>query len=304
MREPAGPCGRQNGYGVPAFNVNNAREQVQPVMEAAKATASAPFIMQASCRVPRKYAGEGYLEAVRSRAAVVLYARKSPVVMHQDQRPKPRCVSRRHQFGLQLGHDGRQALWKPMAKPSPATMQPRGDQESGRQWPHKSGITAEGEFGLLRVFWKPCKATKKTAMDPCRHDRDQLSTDPEQAADFAQAPPQLDALAIAIGTSHGAYKFTRKPTGDIFAIDRIASHSQTHPQHPFGSYDSSSVPQDLLEIIRKYGGDIKGNLRRTVGREFRRPSGLASAKSTSTPTSGLAMTAARSQVHACKPPRS
>jgi fructose-bisphosphate aldolase, class II len=121
---------------------------------------------------------------------------------------------------------------------------------------HKVGVTVEGELGCLgsletmRGDKEDGHGTESTMT------RDQLLTDPEQAADFVKKT-QLDALAIAIGTSHGAYKFTRKPTGDILAIDRIKEINRRIPNTHLVMHGSSSVPQELLAIIRQYGGNMK-----------------------------------------------
>ena len=121
---------------------------------------------------------------------------------------------------------------------------------------HALGVSVEGELGCLgsletmRGDKEDGHGTESTMT------RDQLLTDPDQAADFVKKT-QLDALAIAIGTSHGAYKFTRKPTGDILAIERIKQIHRRIPNTHLVMHGSSSVPQDLLAEIRKYGGDMK-----------------------------------------------
>ena len=121
---------------------------------------------------------------------------------------------------------------------------------------HALGVTVEGELGCLGSL-ETMRGDKEDGHGTeATMTREQLLTDPEQAADFVKKT-QLDALAIAIGTSHGAYKFSRKPTGDILAIDRIKEIHRAHPEHPSGDARLSSVPQDLLEIIRQHGGKMK-----------------------------------------------
>jgi fructose-bisphosphate aldolase class II len=121
---------------------------------------------------------------------------------------------------------------------------------------HKLGVTVEGELGCLGSL-ETMKGDKEDGHGTdATMTREQLLTDPEQAADFVKKT-QLDALAIAIGTSHGAYKFTRKPTGDILAIDRIKEIHRRIPNTHLVMHGSSSVPQDLLEIIRQHGGKMK-----------------------------------------------
>ena len=121
---------------------------------------------------------------------------------------------------------------------------------------HKVGVTVEGELGCLGSL-ETMKGDKEDGHGTdATMTREQLLTDPEQAADFVKRT-QIDALAIAIGTSHGAYKFTRKPTGDILAIDRIKEIHRRIPNTHLVMHGSSSVPQELLAIIRQYGGNMK-----------------------------------------------
>jgi fructose-bisphosphate aldolase class II len=121
---------------------------------------------------------------------------------------------------------------------------------------HATGVTVEGELGCLGSL-ETMRGDKEDGHGTeATMTRDQLLTDPEQAADFVKRT-QLDALAIAIGTSHGAYKFTRKPTGDILAIDRIKEINKRIPNTHLVMHGSSSVPQEILAEIRRYGGNIK-----------------------------------------------
>jgi fructose-bisphosphate aldolase class II len=239
----------ENGYGIPAFNVNNL-EQVQAIMEAAKET-GAPVIMQASAGA-RKYAGEAFLKHL-IQAAVETYP-DIPVVMHQDHGQSPDVCAGAMKLGLSsVMMDGSlQADGKTIASYDYNLDVTRKVVDMA----HKLGVTVEGELGCLgsletmRGDKEDGHGTESTMT------RDQLLTDPEQAADFVRNT-QLDALAIAIGTSHGAYKFTHKPTGDILAIDRIKEIHTRIPNTHLVMHGSSAVPQDLLAVIRQYGGNMK-----------------------------------------------
>jgi len=124
------------------------------------------------------------------------------------------------------------------------------------QLAHKVGVTVEGELGCLGSLETGMAGEEDGIGAEGVLDHSALLTDPEEAAQFVKAT-QLDALAIAIGTSHGAYKFTRKPTGDILSIKRVKEIHARLPNTHLVMHGSSSVPQDLLEIIRKYGGNMK-----------------------------------------------
>ena len=238
-----------HGYGIPAFNVNNL-EQVQAIMEAANEV-GAPVIMQASAGA-RKYAGEAFLKHL-IQAAIESYPH-IPVVMHQDHGQSPAVC----QGAINLGFssvmmDGSlEADGKTIAS---YEYNLRVTQEVVAM-AHKLGITVEGELGCLGSL-ETMKGDKEDGHGTdATMTREQLLTDPEQAADFVKQT-QLDALAIAIGTSHGAYKFSRKPTGDILAIDRIQAIHKRIPNTHLVMHGSSSVPQDLLAKIRQFGGDMK-----------------------------------------------
>jgi fructose-bisphosphate aldolase, class II len=239
----------ENGYGVPAFNANN-MEQIQAVMEAAQETNS-PVILQASAGA-RKYAGEPYLRHL------VLAAIEShpdlPVVLHQDHGATPAVCQQSIRSGFSsvmmdgsLREDAR----------TPASYEY--NVEVTRrvcEMAHAVGVSVEGELGCLGSL-ETLEAGEEDGVGAAgKLSHDMLLTDPAQAADFV-AKTGVDALAIAIGTSHGAYKFSRKPTGDILAIDRIAAVHAQVPQTHLVMHGSSSVPQEWLEIIRLYGGDIK-----------------------------------------------
>ena len=239
----------ENGYGIPAFNVNNL-EQVQAVMAAADETGS-PVILQASAGA-RKYAGESFIKHLIL-AAVEAYPH-IPLVMHQDHGQSPAIC----QGAIDLGFssvmmDGSlEADGKTIASYEYNVEVTRKVVEMA----HKVGVTVEGELGCLGSLETMQGDKEDGHGTDAVMTREQMLTDPEQAADFVQRT-QLDALAIAIGTSHGAYKFSRKPTGDILAIDRVQAIHERIPNTHLVMHGSSSVPQDLLAIINQYGGNMK-----------------------------------------------
>lgn len=239
----------ENGYGLPAFNVNNL-EQVQAIMEAASETDS-PVIMQASAGA-RKYAGETFLKYL-IQAAVDAYPH-IPVVMHQDHGQSPAVCESAMKLGFSsVMMDGSlQADGK-----SIATYEYNVDvTRTVVKMAHAAGVSVEGELGCLGSL-ETMKGDKEDGHGAeGTMTREQLLTDPDQAADFIKQTG-ADALAIAIGTSHGAYKFTRKPTGDILAIDRIKAIHARIPNTHLVMHGSSSVPQELLQIIRENGGEMK-----------------------------------------------
>ena len=239
----------ENGYGIPAFNVNNL-EQVQAIMEAA-AEVNAPVIMQASAGA-RKYAGEKFL-AHLIQAAIESYP-AIPIAMHQDHGASPAvCES-----AIRLGFSS--VMMDGSLKEDGKTV---ADYEYNCQvtrrvvdMAHRLGVSVEGELGCLGSL-ETMRGDKEDGHGAeITMTKEMLLTDPDQAADFVKRT-QLDALAIAIGTSHGAYKFTRKPTGDILAIERIKEINRRIPNTHLVMHGSSSVPQDLLEEIRRFGGQMK-----------------------------------------------
>lgn len=239
----------ENGYGIPAFNINNL-EQVQAIMEAAKEL-DAPVIMQASAGA-RKYAGELFLRNLIS-AALESYP-NLPLVMHQDHGQSPEVCQSAMNLGFSsVMMDGSlQADGKTIASYEYNIEVTRKVVDLA----HTIGVTVEGELGCLGSL-ETMKGDKEDGHGTeSTMTMEQLLTDPEQAADFVKRT-QLDALAIAIGTSHGAYKFTRKPTGDILAIERIKQIHKRIPNTHLVMHGSSSVPQDLLAQIRQYGGEMK-----------------------------------------------
>ena len=239
----------ENGYGIPAFNVNNL-EQVQAVMAAADET-GAPVILQASAGA-RKYAGEAFIKHLIL-AAVEAYPH-IPLVMHQDHGQSPEICKGAIDLGFSsVMMDGSlEADGKTIASYEYNVEVTRKVVEMA----HKVGVTVEGELGCLGSLETMQGDKEDGHGTDAVMTREQLLTDPEQAADFVKRT-QLDALAIAIGTSHGAYKFSRKPTGDILAIDRVQAIHERLPNTHLVMHGSSSVPQDLLAIINQYGGDMK-----------------------------------------------
>jgi fructose-bisphosphate aldolase class II len=236
-------------YGVPAFNVNNL-EQILAIMEAAQETQS-PVILQASAGA-RKYAGEAYLRhmvlaAVEAHPAI-------PVVLHQDHGVSAAVCQQSIRSGFtsvmmdgSLEDDGK----------TPASYEYNVNvTRKVAEFAQAIGVSVEGELGCLGSLETGEAGDEDGSGAEGTLSHDMLLTDPAQAKDFV-AQTGVDALAIAIGTSHGAYKFTRKPTGDILAIDRIAQIHAAIPSTHLVMHGSSSVPQEWLEIIRRYGGDMK-----------------------------------------------
>lgn len=238
----------ENGYGMPAFNVNN-MEQVHAIMQAADATDS-PVIMQGSAGA-RSYAGEPFLRHLIT-AAVEMYPH-IPVAMHQDHGGEPAVCLRSIQSGFtSVMMDG--SLMSDMKTPS--TYEYNVDvTKQVVTMAHAGGVSVEGELGCLGSLESGMAGEEDGSGAEGKLSRDQLLTDPEQAADFVKQTG-VDALAIAIGTSHGAYKFTRPPTGDILAIDRVKEIHARIPDTHLVMHGSSSVPQDWLAIINNYGGDM------------------------------------------------
>ncbi|HET7776080.1 MAG TPA: class II fructose-bisphosphate aldolase [Azospira sp.] len=239
----------ENGYGLPAFNVNN-MEQVWAIMEAANEL-NAPVIMQASAGA-RKYAGEAFLRH-QILAALEAYPH-IPVVMHQDHGQSPAvCMAAIKSGFSSVMMDG--SLQEDGKSVASYDYNVAVTQEVVK-FSHAIGVSVEAELGVLGSL-ETMKADKEDGHGAEGHmTREDLLTDPDQAADFV-ARTNCDALAIAIGTSHGAYKFTKKPTGDILAIDRIKEIHARIPNTHLVMHGSSSVPQELLAEIRQFGGDMK-----------------------------------------------
>ncbi len=239
----------EHGYGLPAFNVNNL-EQVQAVMTAADEV-GAPVILQASAGA-RKYAGESFIKHL-IQAATEAYPH-IPMVMHQDHGTSPKVCAGAIELGFgSVMMDG--SLREDGKTPSDFAY----NVDVTRQvvaMAHQVGVTVEGELGCLGSLETLTAGKEDGIGAEGKLDHSALLTDPEEAAQFVKAT-QLDALAIAIGTSHGAYKFTREPTGDILAIGRVKEIHARIPNTHLVMHGSSSVPQDLLAIINQYGGKMK-----------------------------------------------
>lgn len=239
----------EHNYGLPAFNVNNL-EQVQAIMAAADEV-GAPVIMQASAGA-RKYAGEAFLRHLIS-AAIESYPH-IPVVMHQDHGQSPAvCMAAiRSGFSSVMMDGSLMADGKSVASYEYNVTVSR----EVVKFAHAIGITVEAELGVLGSLETMTGDKEDGHGAEGTMTREQLLTDVDQAADFVEKT-QCDALAIAIGTSHGAYKFSRKPTGDILAIDRIKEIHSRIPNTHLVMHGSSSVPQELLAEIRQFGGAMK-----------------------------------------------
>jgi fructose-bisphosphate aldolase class II len=238
----------ENGYGVPAFNVNNL-EQIRAIMMAADQTDS-PVIVQASAGA-RKYAGAPFLRHLI--LAAIEEWPHIPVCMHQDHGGSPTVCQRSIQLGFSsvmmdgsLGEDGK----TPMSYEYNVEVTKRTVEMA-----HGCGVSVEGELGVLGSLETGQAGEEDGVGAEGILTHDQMLTDPEEAADFVKKT-QVDALAIACGTSHGAYKFTRPPTDDILAIERIKEIHKRIPNTHLVMHGSSSVPQDWLEIINEFGGEI------------------------------------------------
>ena len=238
----------EHEFGVPAFNVNNL-EQTRAIMEAAEAC-DAPVIMQASAGA-RKYAGAPFLRALMQAAETEFPS--IPIVVHQDHGTSPAVCQRSIQLGFtsvmmdgSLGEDGK----TPMDYDYNAHVTKRVVDIA-----HACGVSVEGEIGCLGSL-ETGEAGEEDGIGAAgKLTHDQLLTDPDEAQQFVQ-DTGVDALAIACGTSHGAYKFTRPPTGDILAIDRIKAIHAKIPSTHLVMHGSSAVPQDWLAIINEFGGEI------------------------------------------------
>ncbi len=239
----------ENVYGVPAFNVNNL-EQVQAIMEAATDTDS-PVILQASAGA-RKYAGEEFLQHLIL-GAIEQYP-DIPVVMHQDHGASPSvCIQ-----AMQLGFSSVMMDGSLLADgKTPSSYEYNLDvTKKVVDMAHAIGVSVEGELGCLGSLETGQGGEEDGQGFEGTLSMNQLLTDPNQAQDFVKHSG-VDALAIAIGTSHGAYKFSRKPTGDILAIEQVKKIHAAIPNTHLVMHGSSSVPQEWLKIIRDNGGIIK-----------------------------------------------
>ncbi len=235
-------------YGVPAFNVNN-MEQIRAIMEAADQTDS-PVIVQGSAGA-RKYAGAPFLRHLI--LAAIEEFPHIPVVMHQDHGTSPSVCQRSIQLGFSsVMMDG--SLMEDGKTPSSYEYNVEVTKRSV-EMAHACGVSVEGELGCLGSLETGEAGEEDGIGAEGILTIDQMLTDPEEAADFV-AKTQVDALAIAIGTSHGAYKFTRPPTGDVLAISRVKEIHKRLPNTHLVMHGSSSVPQEWLKVINEFGGDM------------------------------------------------
>ncbi|MEK7758566.1 MAG: class II fructose-bisphosphate aldolase, partial [Pseudomonadota bacterium] len=238
----------EHTYGLPAFNVNN-MEQVKAIMEAADAIDS-PVILQGSAGA-RSYAGEPFLRHLIL-AAIEMYPH-IPICMHQDHGASPGICFRSIQSGFSsvmmdgsLKEDGK----------TPASYDYNVDvTRKVTEIAHAAGVSVEGELGCLGSLESGKAGEEDGHGAEGTLDHSQLLTDPNEAADFV-SKTKVDALAIAIGTSHGAYKFTKKPTGKVLRIDRVKEIHARIPNVHLVMHGSSSVPEDWLAIINSFGGDM------------------------------------------------
>ena len=238
----------EHGYGLPAFNVNN-MEQVKAIMEAA-AAADSPVILQGSAGA-RSYAGEPFLRHLIL-GAIEMYP-QIPICMHQDHGASPGICFRSVQSGFSsvmmdgsLKEDGK----------TPSSYEYNVDvTRKAAELAHACGVSVEGELGCLGSLESGKAGEEDGHGAEGKLDHSQLLTDPNEAADFV-AKTKVDALAIAIGTSHGAYKFTQKPTGKVLRIDRVKEIHKRIPNVHLVMHGSSSVPEARLQIINSFGGDM------------------------------------------------
>ncbi|WP_298442461.1 class II fructose-bisphosphate aldolase [uncultured Ferrimonas sp.] len=238
----------EHSYGVPAFNVNNL-EQMRAIMQAAEQTDS-PVIVQASAGA-RKYARPQFLKYLMN-AALEQYP-DVPVCIHQDHGTSPDVCQRSIQMGFSsVMMDG--SLRADGKTPADYGYNVQVTQRTVA-FAHACGVSVEGEIGCLGSLETGMAGEEDGVGAEGVLSHDQLLTDPEEAARFVAAT-KVDALAIAIGTSHGAYKFSKKPTGEVLRMDRIKEIHARIPDTHLVMHGSSSVPQEWLEIINQYGGEI------------------------------------------------
>ncbi len=238
----------ENNYGLPAFNVNNL-EQIRAIMEAADKTNS-PVIVQASAGA-RKYAGPPFLQHLI--LAAIDEFPHLPICMHLDHGASLPICQRSIQYGFSsVMMDG--SLMEDQKTPSTYEY----NVEVTRrvvEISHACGVSVEGELGCIGSLESKTAAKEDGAGAEGKLTRDMLLTDPNQAAEFVKAT-KVDALAIAIGTSHGAYKFTKPPTGEVLSIERVKEIHKRIPNTHLVMHGSSAVPQDWLKIINEFGGEI------------------------------------------------
>ena len=235
-------------FAIPAFNVSN-MEQVQAIMQAADACDS-PVIMQGSAGANR-YAGEVFLRHLIL-AAVEQYPH-IPVVMHRDHAPTPDICAQAIQSGFSsVMMDG--SLLDDMKTPASFEYNVNVTATVVKM-AHACGVSVEGEIGCLGSLENKLANASAAEKSSAQVEHSRLLTDPDEAVEFVKQT-QVDALAVAIGTSHGAYKFSKPPTGEVLVISRLKTLQQRLPNTHFVMHGSSSVPQDWLKIINEFGGEI------------------------------------------------
>ena len=238
----------EHGYGIPAYNANNL-EQVQAVMKAA-AKVDSPVIIQASAGA-WKYAGPSFIRHLI--LAAVEQWPELPICLHQDHGASPSVCQRSIQLGFtSVMMDG--SLGPDMKTPMDFDYNADVTRTTVNM-AHACGVSVEGELGCLGSLETGIAGEEDGSGAEGILTREQLLTSPEEAREFVKQT-QVDALAIAIGTSHGAYKFTRPPTGDVLAIEQIKAIHKMIPDTHLVMHGSSSVPQDWLQIINEHGGDL------------------------------------------------
>jgi fructose-bisphosphate aldolase class II len=238
----------EHTYGIPAFNVNNL-EQIRAVMEAASLTQS-PVIVQASAGA-RQYAGPTFIQHL------ILAALEEfphiPLCMHQDHGASPAVCTQSMDLGFSsVMMDG--SLKEDMKTPSDYDYNVGVTAEVVRA-AHARGVSVEGELGCLGSLESGLAAEEDGSGAEGQLTKEMLLTDPDEAARFVRAT-KVDALAIAIGTSHGAYKFSRPPTGEVLAMDRVRAIHARIPDTHLVMHGSSSVPKELIDLINRFGGEI------------------------------------------------
>tara|TARA_B110000211_G_scaffold3236_1_gene3837 strand:+ start:23 stop:1063 length:1041 start_codon:yes stop_codon:yes gene_type:complete len=238
----------EHSYGIPAYNVNNL-EQMRAIMQAADITDS-PVIVQASAGA-RKYAGSNFLRHLI--LAAIEEFPHIPVCMHLDHGNSASTCQRAIAMGFSsVMMDG--SLGEDSKTPTSYDYNVEVTKRTV-EMAHACGVSVEGELGCLGSLETGEAGEEDGVGAVGKLTMDQMLTDPDEAADFV-AKTKVDALAIACGTSHGAYKFTRPPTGDILAIDRIRDIHSKIPNTHLVMHGSSSVPQDWLAVINEFGGAI------------------------------------------------
>lgn len=238
----------ENDFGMPAFNVNN-MEQIHAIMNAAQKTNS-PVILQGSAGA-RKYAGPAFIKGLVE--AAVKQWPDIPVVLHQDHGASPSVCQQSLYLGFtSVMMDG--SLMEDMKTPSSYEYNVETTRKAV-EMAHACGASVEGELGCLGSLETGLAGEEDGSGAEGVLTMDQLLTDPDEAKDFVEKTG-VDALAIAIGTSHGAYKFTRPPTGEVLSIKRIKEIHAKIPNTHLVMHGSSSVPQDWLATINQYGGDM------------------------------------------------